>query len=34
MCDYSLQGVKTRPAKVGDKPITRQFNWSTRGFAS
>jgi hypothetical protein len=34
MCDYSLQGVKTRPAKVGDKLSTRQFNWSTRGFAA
>jgi hypothetical protein len=34
MCDYSLQGVKTRPAKVGDKLTTRQFNWSTGGFAA
>src|SRR5262245_17434270 len=34
MCDYSLDAVKTRPAKVGDKLTTRQFNWSTRGFAA
>jgi hypothetical protein len=34
MCDYSLHGVATRPAKVGDKLITRQFyNTSSRGFA-
>ena len=26
MCDYSLHSVKTRPAKVGDKLTTRQFN--------
>ena len=25
MCDYSLHNVKTRPAKVGDKLITRDF---------
>ena len=31
MCDYSLQHVKTRPAKVGDKLFTRQFG-ATRGF--
>ena len=23
MCDYSLQNVRSRPAKVGDKPTTR-----------
>ena len=23
MCDYSLQGVRSRPAKVGDKLVTR-----------
>jgi hypothetical protein len=33
MCDYSLHGVKTRPAKVGDKLTTRQFG-STRGFCA
>ena len=27
MCDYSLQNVKTRPAKVGDKLTTREFNF-------
>jgi hypothetical protein len=35
MCDYSLQNVRTRPAKVGDKLITSEFLHSlTRGFAS
>ena len=35
MCDYSLQRVKTRPAKVGDKLVTREFTSTvTRGFAS
>ena len=35
MCDYSLHGVASRPAKVGDKLVTRQFwNTSTRGFSS
>jgi hypothetical protein len=34
MCDYSLHSAKTRPAKVGDKLTTRQFNWCTRGFAA
>ena len=34
MCDYSLHSVKTRPAKVGDKPMTRVFNFSTRGFCA
>ena len=33
MCDYSLQNVRTRPAKVGDKLTTRQFG-STRGFCA
>ena len=33
MCDYSLQHVRTRPAKVGDKLTTRQFG-STRGFCA
>ena len=33
MCDYSLQDVATRPAKVGDKLVTTQFtNSITRGF--
>ena len=35
MCDYSLHGVATRPAKVGDKLKTVQFgNSITRGFAA
>jgi hypothetical protein len=32
MCDYSLHNVKTRPAKVGDKLVTRQLSYTTRGF--
>ena len=35
MCDYSLHGVATRPAKVGDKLVTTEFwNTHTRGFSS
>jgi hypothetical protein len=34
MCDYSLHSVRTRPAKVGDKLVTRNFGTGTRGFAS
>ena len=34
MCDYSLQSVKTRPAKVGDRLTTREFNSCTRGFSA
>ena len=34
MCDYSLQAVRSRPAKVNDKLTTRLFGWSTRGFAA
>ena len=34
MCDYSLQNVKTRPAKVGDKLVTRRFSSGTSGFAA
>ena len=35
MCDYSLHCVRTRPAKVGDKLVTSEFNrTTTRGFAS
>ena len=34
MCDYSLHNVKSRPAKVGDKLTTHQFNTGTRGFAA
>jgi hypothetical protein len=34
MCDYSLHSVKSRPAKVGDKLTTHQFNSATTGFAA
>ena len=34
MCDYSLQSVKSRPAKVGDQLTTHQFNIHTRGFCA
>jgi hypothetical protein len=34
MCDYSLQNVKSRPAKVGDKLTTQNFGTGTRGFAA
>ena len=34
MCDYSLQNVRSRPAKVGDMLTSRQFRSGTRGFAA
>jgi hypothetical protein len=34
MCDYSLQTVRSRPAKVGEKLRTRDFFTGTRGFAA
>ena len=34
MCDFSLQSVQSRPAKVGDKLVTRDFGTGTRGFAA
>jgi hypothetical protein len=35
MCDYSLHGVASRPAKVGDELITTQFPHTiTTGFAA
>jgi hypothetical protein len=35
MCDYSLQGIASRPAKVGDELITTEFrNTLTRGFSA
>ncbi len=35
MCDYSLHGVASRPAKVGDKLITTEFSSTlTRGFSA
>jgi hypothetical protein len=34
MCDFSLQSVRSRPAKVGDRLVTRNFGTGTRGFAA
>ena len=34
MCDYSLHSVRTRPAKAGEKLVTRDFRTGTRGFAA
>jgi hypothetical protein len=34
MCDFSLQSVRSRPARVGDKLVTRDFGTGTRGFAA
>jgi hypothetical protein len=35
MCDYSLEHVASRPARVGDKLVSTSFrNSSTRGFAA
>jgi hypothetical protein len=34
MCDFSLQSVRSRPAKVGDELVTRDFGTGTRGFAA
>ncbi|HYC18744.1 MAG TPA: hypothetical protein VEC94_16185 [Pseudolabrys sp.] len=34
MCDYSIQNVRSRPARVGDKLNTRDFGTITRGFAA
>ena len=34
MCDYSLMQVLSRPAKIGEKLITRNFGTGTRGFSS
>jgi hypothetical protein len=34
MCDYSLQSVRSRPARVGDRLVTTDFGTGTRGFAS
>jgi hypothetical protein len=34
MCDYSLRNVQSRPAKIGDKLITRNFGTGSRGFAA
>jgi len=34
MCDYSLQNVSSRPARIGDRLTTRDFGTGTRGFAA
>jgi hypothetical protein len=34
MCDFSLQNIRSRPAKVGDKLVTRDFGTGTRGLAA
>ena len=34
MCDYSLHGVRSRPTKISDKLVTKDFGTGTRGFAS
>ena len=34
MCDYSIQNIRSRPARVGDKLTTRDFGTCTRGFAA
>lgn len=34
MCDYSLQTVRSRPARVGDRLTTRNFGTGTKGFAA
>ena len=32
MCDFSLQHIASRPAKVGDKLVTTNFHTGTNGF--
>ena len=34
MCDYSLEYLKSRPARLGEKLRTQRFNLVTSGFAS
>lgn len=34
MCDFSLQSVRSRPAKVGDRLVTHDFGTGTRGFSA
>lgn len=34
MCDYSLSAIRSRPAKVGDRLVTKNFGTGTIGFAS
>ena len=34
MCDFSLQSIRSRPAKVGDTLTTHDFGTGTRGIAA
>jgi hypothetical protein len=34
MCDYSLEAVRSRPAKIGDKLTTQAFDSGIMGFAA
>ena len=34
MCDYSLHGIASRPARLGEVLTTKAFSTGTRGFAS
>ncbi len=34
MCDFSLQAIKSRPAKVGDKLVTKNWGTGTGGFCA
>jgi hypothetical protein len=34
MCDYSLQNVRSRPARISDQLTTRDFGTGTRGFCA
>ena len=35
MCDYSLEHIASRPARVGDKLVSKRFSYSgTSGFAA
>jgi hypothetical protein len=34
VCDYSLQNVQSRPARIGDELTTQDFGTGTRGFAA
>jgi hypothetical protein len=34
MCDFSLEAVRSRPAKIGDKLKTRRFSLGTRGLCA
>ena len=34
MCDFSLEAVRSRPAKVGDKLTSHKFNSGTTGFCA